>query len=186
MRRKRLSDSVEPRRAGLQMHIAQQNWKEAARDCGNLADTLLTLGRAGEAVDVAGQAVTHADRSGDEEQREFRCTDLAAALTAAGDFGRAAALFAEAEELNLKNTPEWKYLQSLQGYLYGDLILARGDAAQALERGRYQLGLAEDYTKRGGPIADLGYGHLLIGRAQDALGDAETASSLDAAVAAHC
>ena len=100
----RLSDSVEPRRAGLECTLLNEDWSEAAQDGGELTDTLLTLGRAGEAVDVAGQAVTHADRSGDEEQRESRRGSLAAALTAAGDFGRAAALFAEAEEIKARTT----------------------------------------------------------------------------------
>ena len=60
------------------------------------------------------------------------------------------------------------------------MILARSDAAQALARGRYQLDLAKRYLRAGSAV---GLAHLLIGRAQDALGGAEAASSLDAAVA---
>ena len=179
----RLSDSVEPRRAGLEMHVAQQDWREAANDGGELADTLLTLGRASEAVDVAGQAITHADRSGDEAKRQSRRGSLATALSAVGDLGRAAALFGEAEEIKAKNEPDEPQLISLRGYRYGDLILACGDAAQALERGRYQIGIAERYLGKGMSLHDIGFGHLLIGRAQDVLGDAEAPCSLDAAVA---
>ncbi len=179
----RLSDSVEPRRAALEQFIQSKRWGEAAINGSELTTTLLTLGRAGEAVDVAGQAVTHADRSRDEGEREARRLSLAAALTAAGDFGRAAALFAEAEEIQGKLDPDHAKLYALQGYQSGELILARGDAAQALERGRYQLGIAERYFGQGPGPAEIGFGHLLIGRAQDALGDAEAASSLDAAVA---
>jgi hypothetical protein len=179
----RLSDSVEPRRAGLEMRVAQQNWLETARDGGNLADTLLTLGRVAEAVLVAEQAVAHADRSGDAEQSERRRTNLGAALATAGALDRAAALFAEAEEIISKHRPGESQLISLQGYEYGDLILAGGDAAQALTRGRYQLDLAERYLGKGLGLDDIGYAHLLIGRAQDALSDAAAAASLDAAVA---
>lgn len=179
----RLADSVEPRRAGLEANVASKDWSNAAIAGGSLSDTLLTLGRVGEAVLVAEVAVTHADRSGDEQQREYRRTDLAGALTAAGELDRAAALFAEAEELNLKNTPQWKYLLSLQGYQYGDLILALSHAEDALTRGRYQLDIAERYLGQGMALHDIGLAHLLIGRVQDALGQPEATASLDAAVA---
>ena len=178
-----MSNSVEPQRASLYAYISDGQWEFAAIVGGELTDTLLTLGHADEAVDIAGQAVTHADRGGDEEQRERRRGDLATALTAAGDFGRAAALFAEAEEIQGKLDPDYAQLYSFWGYRYGDLILARGDAEEALERGRYQLGIAERHLGQSMGLSDIGFGHLLIGRAQDALGGAETASSLDAAVA---
>ena len=179
----RLNDSVKPRRASLEAVIALQDWTNAAIHGGQLTATLLTLGRAGEAVGVAGQAVTHADRSGNEAQSEFRRANLAAALTAAGDLGRAAVLFAEAEKIRGQLDPDRAQLYSLRGYQYGDLILARGDAAQALERGRYQLGIAERHLNNGLGLSDIGFGHLLTGRAQEALLGAEAASSLDAAVA---
>ncbi len=178
-----MSDSFDPRRAGLEAYIASENWPNAAAAGEELADTLLTLGRASQAVDIAGQAVTHADRSGSENERRDGRTYLAAALTAAGDFGRAAALFAEAEEIQAKIDPNMPRLYSGRGYYYGDLILACGDAARALKRGRYQLGIAERYLGQGLGRAEIGIANLLIGRAQDALGDAEAASSLDAAVA---
>jgi hypothetical protein len=114
----------------------------------------------------------------------LRATDLGAALIAAGDFDRAAGLFAKAEEIQVEQQANFPQLYALQGYQYGDLILARGDESQALARGRYQLDLAERYLGRGGGLHNIGFGHLLIGRAQDALGDAEAADSLDAAVTA--
>jgi tetratricopeptide (TPR) repeat protein len=180
----RLADSVAPRQAGMQWSINQEDWDGAAIDGGELTDTLLALGRVTEAVPIAEAAVTHADRSGDEVEREFRRMNLAAALTAAGNLTRASALFAEAEAINKQRQPQIGQLYSLQGYWYGDLILALGRPDDALARGQYMLALAEDYTKTGGPILDLGTSRLLIGRAQDALGDtAAAARALDAAVA---
>jgi tetratricopeptide (TPR) repeat protein len=181
----RLRDSVEPRRSGLQIAIDQEDWHGAAVDGGGLGGTLLTLGRAAEAVGVAEQAVVYADRGGDETQREFRRADLAEALAAAGQFERAAALFAEAEEIWRRRRAGEGFdgLISLRGYRYGDLILARGDAEEALARGRYQLDLAERYLGQGMGLANIGYAHLLIGRAQDALGEPEAGASLDEAVA---
>ncbi len=180
----RLVDSVEPRRAGLDMAIEQNAWAEAARNGGELTTTLLTLGRVREAVPIAEAALTHAEHSGDEELREFRRATLAVTLTGVGDLDRAAALFADAEEMRHRRRGEgYEWLPSLQGYLYGDLNLTRGDAKRALQRGRYQLDIAERYLGRGLGLHDIGFGHLLIGRAEDALGLPQAAASLDAAVA---
>ncbi len=179
----RLSDSLEPQRAGLEAVVARKDWCNAARVGCELVNTLLTLGRVTAALDVAGLAVTHADLSGDDGQRADRRTNLAAVLVAIGDSGRAAALLVEAEEIHGKFQPDSAQLYSLPGYRHGDLLLACGYAAWALERGYYQLNVAECYLGEGLGLLDIGFAHLLIGRAQDALGSAEAASSLDAAVA---
>jgi hypothetical protein len=76
----RLSDSIEPRRGGLDTYAASKDWPNAAIAGGELTSTLLALGRVAEAVGAAGQAVANANRSGDEEQRELRSTNLANAL----------------------------------------------------------------------------------------------------------
>lgn len=179
----RLADSVELRRAGLEARIASKDWANAARNGGNLSDTLLILGRVGEAMLIAESAVAHADRSGDWMHREFMRSAFAAALTAAGDLDRAAALFAEAEEIHARDQPELPQLYSLQGYHYGDMIIARGYSEQALERGRSQLDLAESILGRDMGLHNIGFAHLLVGRAADSLGLPEAAASLDAAVA---
>jgi hypothetical protein len=59
----RLSESLEPTRAGLEMAVELENWTNAAISAGNLSGLELTLGRVGAAVDDAMQAVAHADRS---------------------------------------------------------------------------------------------------------------------------
>ncbi len=179
----RLADSIEPRRAALDAFVASKRWDEAASNGGSLAGTLLALGHVTEAGPVAEAAVAHADRSGDEGQREFMRCALGIALTAAGDFDRAAALFAEAEAIHAKRQSHMPQLYSLQGYEYGDLILARSGATDALARGRTQLELAERYLGYGGGLHDIGLAHLLIGRAMDALGQSGAVRSLDAAVA---
>ena len=140
----------------------------------------MTLGRVLEAVSVAEQAVAHAQRSRDELQREFRRINLAHALFTFGDLDRAATLFAEAEHSGIPQSAH--LLVSVQGYLAADLILARGDPAQALTRGHYQLEIAERCLGKGFGLHDIGFGYLLIGRAQDALDDCEAAVSLEAAV----
>jgi len=93
----RLSESVAPREAALAMFKAHEDWAGAARNGGELTTTLLTLGDVGRAVAVSEQALEHADRAGDQQEREFRTSDLANALAAAGDLSRAAELFTNAE-----------------------------------------------------------------------------------------
>jgi hypothetical protein len=174
----RLSDSIEPRRAGLEADIARQDWSNAAIAGGMLAQTLQVLGRVPEAVGVAEQAATLADRSNDDKQRVLRRWNHAAALTVAGDLERADAIFAEAEHIQGEKLQQ-PQLYSMQGYDYGDLILARGDATQAINRARNQLDIAKG---RQLGLHSIGLAHLLVGRALDALGDAEATASLEAAV----
>jgi hypothetical protein len=179
---RRLRESVAPREAGLAMDIELRNWFNAAVAGGTLSDTLITLGDVARAILVAERALIYADRSDDIQRRENNLSYLAAALADAGDLERAAALFAEAETLQADLQPDMPQLYSLQGYLYGDLLLARGAAEEALTRSRTQLDLAQRYLGRGGGLHNIGFGWLLIGRAQDALGEAEGSASLDTAV----
>ncbi|MBV1694500.1 MAG: TIR domain-containing protein [Hyphomicrobiales bacterium] len=179
----RLADSVPPRRAGLEACVRGADWANAASAGGELTGTLLTLGRISEAVPIAEASVRHADQAQDAKQQEYSRGHLGAALTAAGEFDNASVLFAEAEDLNLQFTPQWQYLASLQGFQYGDLLLALSRPEDGLVRGRFQLELAESYLGQGMGLLDIGLAHLLIGRAQDALGAADdAASSFEAAV----
>jgi tetratricopeptide (TPR) repeat protein len=65
----RLSEALEPMRAGLAARIREENWKNAAASASNLSEIELTLGDVESAIRDAGAAVAHADRSGDEFQR---------------------------------------------------------------------------------------------------------------------
>jgi hypothetical protein len=69
------------------------------------------------------------------------------------------------------------------GYKFGDVLLAKGEFIEALARGRYQLDIAVRYFGKGLGLDAIGLAHLLIGSAEDALGDTHAAASLDAAVA---
>ena len=65
----RLTEALEPMRAGLEMRVKPGSWKNAAISASNLSELELTLGEVAGAVGDAEQSVSHADRSGDAFRR---------------------------------------------------------------------------------------------------------------------
>lgn len=165
----RLPDAVEPFRSGMQGSADAKDWKGAASDAGNLSELLLTLGQverdeAGEpgALPTAARAVAFADQSGDLFQRMGDRAKHANALLAAGRLREAEERFREAEALQRQRQPTLPRLYSLQGFLYGDLLLARGRAAEVLDRYEYLVSCRMD----GDSILDRALEELLAARAR--------------------
>jgi hypothetical protein len=133
----RLTEALQPMRAGFDRAVQRKNWPNAARGAGNLSDLELTLGRLPEAVADARQAIAHADRSGDAFLRMCERAAAADALHQSGGRAEAGALFAEAEKMQKERQPEFDLLYTLQGFLYCDWLLAPAERAawQALLRG---------------------------------------------------
>ena len=125
----RLTEALEPMRAGLAMRIDQEVWTSAARIASNLSELELTLGDVAAAVRDAEQSVTFADRSGDAFLRMGLRTTHADALHQAGRRAEALSLFREAERLQGEDQPEYPRLYSLQGFQYCDLLLAGAERA---------------------------------------------------------
>ena len=125
----RLTEALEPMRAGLEMGVKQEAWEECARHASNLSELELTLGAVAEAAGDAEQSVTYADRSGDEFVREATRTAHADALHQAGRRAEAEASFREAEQMQAERQPVYPMLYSLQGFQYCDLLLAAPERA---------------------------------------------------------
>jgi len=125
----RLTEAVEPMRAGLEMRIEQKNWKQAAISASNLSELELTLGRVSEAVGDGEQAVTFAERSEDAFQRMGKRTTHADALHQAGRCDQSLRLFREAEAVQAERQPHYPRLYSLPGFRYCDLLLADAERA---------------------------------------------------------
>jgi tetratricopeptide (TPR) repeat protein len=125
----RLTEAVEPMRAGLRMRIDQEVWASAARVAGNLSELELTLGDVAGAVRDAEQSVVHADRSDDAFLRMAFRTTLADALHQAGRLEEALARFLEAEAMQAERQPQYPLLYSVQGFQYCDLVLAGAERA---------------------------------------------------------
>jgi hypothetical protein len=80
----RLTEVLEPMRAGLAGAVVQEDWKNAAVRASNLSELELTLGDVGAAIRDAETAVAHADRGGDEFRRMAHRTTHAEALHQGG------------------------------------------------------------------------------------------------------
>jgi tetratricopeptide (TPR) repeat protein len=120
----RLSEALQPMRAGLRMYTKQEAWQNAARVAGNLSELELTLGDVHSAGLDAEQAVAHADRSGNTFLRIANRTTLADALHQSGRRDEGMELFRAAEDMQAEEQPEALFLYSLQGYRYCDLLLS--------------------------------------------------------------
>jgi hypothetical protein len=181
----RLTEALEPMRAGLEMRTTQELWMNAARFANNLSELELTLGEVAGAVWDAEQSVTYADRSGDFHMRqETRCT-FADALHQMERRPEAEAQFREAEELHAEGQPETPRLYSIRGFRYCDLLLAEAERAAwhriqesevrsreselvnacraVSERAAKTLKWAEQWFE--GDLLTIAFDHLTLGRA---------------------
>ncbi|MCP4696087.1 MAG: hypothetical protein GY862_04460 [Gammaproteobacteria bacterium] len=180
----RLAEAVRLRRAGLELSVTLENWKDAANCAENLTALYLPLGQLDQAREAAEQAISHADRAGDA----FGCmiasrVYLAMVLHRQGDLEGAQAWFAEAEVIHAEDKPQSPRLYGVQGAWHCALLLDRARDATArqevLERGQYALKIAE----KAHHLLSIAFDHLTLGRVLAALRDLKQARpELDAAV----
>jgi tetratricopeptide (TPR) repeat protein len=120
----RLTEALEPMRAGLNNYRNQERWEQAAASASNLSELDLTLGEVVEAVRDAEESVSHADRSEDEFQRIVARACHADAQHQAGHRPEAERRFREAEQLYAERFPSFPLMSSTAGFQYSDLLLA--------------------------------------------------------------
>ncbi|WP_171982122.1 DUF4062 domain-containing protein [Aquaspirillum sp. LM1] len=170
----RLAEALEPMRVGAQMWVKQTDWKNAAANYSNLSQLQLSLGDIAQAVADAECSVDYADRSGDAFQRMARRTTLAGARHQQGEQA-ARNGFAEAEAMQAERQPKYPLLYSMQGFRYGELLLAEAERAAwggpAVEEG--SEGCAEvakrgrkmfEWRVSGDPLLDIALDHLTLAR----------------------
>jgi len=158
----RLREALQPMKAGLELLEKQKDWKNAAGSANNLSELLLTLGEVSQAVDYAKQSVTHADRSGDWEQKFKRRTTLADALHQYGRVKEAEKWFREAEEMQKQRQPDYTYLYSVQGFQFCDLLLGKekGTVREVRERAEKTL----KWVTKTGWLLEIALDTLTLGR----------------------
>ncbi len=141
----RLTEALEPMRAGYEGYKEQSDWRRAAMLASNLSELELTLGEVAGAVGDAEQSVTYADRSGDAFMRETNRPRVGDALHQAGRRAEAGTRFREAEQMQAERLPAYPLLYSVSGFQYCDLLLAAPErAAWQIMLGRAELPLRQN------------------------------------------
>jgi tetratricopeptide (TPR) repeat protein len=174
----RLREAVEPMQASLGINIGK-NWKEAASIASNLSELHLSLGALREAVDFGRNAVDFADRIGDGEwsQKMINITTLADALHQAGQKIEAEQLFTDAEAMQRERQPKYRFLYSLRGYQYCDLLLDLRKWVEVLERAEEGLKISTEYND----LLSIAIDQLSIARANVAASQSEDSTAHRAA-----
>jgi tetratricopeptide (TPR) repeat protein len=177
----RLDEATQPMEAGYRMRIAQEDWKNAAMDAGNLSQLWSSLGVVAEAVRWGERAVDHADNSGAAFLKMVMRTTLAEARYQAGDLERARELFAAAEALQKERQPQYPLLYSLRGYGYHDLLLSQGQYREVRRRVEQTLAWAQQF----GDLLSQALDQLALARAVHGAWLDEDGAEDAAAVEAH-
>ena len=144
----RLAEALPAGRAALEAF--KKAGQSLAVNASILSQAELAIGDVASAVAAAEQAVAHVIRSGDLFRMTVNRAIQANALHAAGRREDAAALFADADQLQQKLQPHFPLLFGLEGYLYCDLLLAKGDWATV--RDRASLGIHFGELASEGPL----------------------------------
>ena len=178
----RLTEALQPMRAGLENYVWQKNLKNAAIVGGSLSELALTLGRLPDSVTDARQAIAHADQSGEAFQQMGRRTTAADALHQSGQRTEAGALFSEAETMWAKEFESAPLMKSMWNFCYCDWLQAPAEQAtwqhllhQPLSTSKSQLseGLAEvdrrankmfEWRVLGDSLFDIALDHLTLAR----------------------
>jgi tetratricopeptide (TPR) repeat protein len=124
----RLTEALEPMRAGMEKYAKLGRWLGAATAASNLSELELTLGKITSGLANAAQSVTYADLTGDLFSRKTKRAGLGDALHQAGRRDEAAMHFREAEEIHAK-IDFAPFLYSVSGFKYCDLLLAAPERA---------------------------------------------------------
>ncbi len=180
----RLTESLEPLRAGVEIYAKQENWLYAAVLASNLSELGMILGEMDGAVEDAEHSVIYADRSGDAFHQMAMRTTYADVLHQAGHRVEAEVCFREAERIQAKRQPDYRLLYGLAGIWYCDLLLVEAErAAWQMRNAEHRMrnaGLIETCRSisrrttqtlkwaqqtRGASLLDIALNHLTLSRA---------------------
>lgn len=158
----RLSEAVEPLKAGMEADLERANWSNASRANLNLSELTLILGNLSEALHYANYSMDLADRTGDTFLRIAARTSIANTLYHFGHIEEAKQHFEEAEAQQKEIQPDFPLLYSIQGFKYCDFLLSLEKYQEVIERSEQTLEWAK---KSGGNLLTLSLDHLTLGRA---------------------
>ena len=155
----RLQEAAQPMKAGFEIYMVAEEWKQASIVARNLSQLYLNIVDLPQALKYAQQSVELADRSGDEFERMGERAVMADVLHQAGRTEEAAATFREAEVLQQNQQPAYPLLYSVQGFHYCDLLIAQGQVQEVKERAAQTL----EWIKPANWLLDIALDNLSLG-----------------------
>lgn len=167
----RLKDAIAPRRSSIDLEVQAANWEGATNLASSLCQELLLLGEILSSMEIGSIGIEYSGRGESNPASAFCIADYAYALAQYGDIETACDKMREVDKRQ-DGSERGGYI----GYKSGDLLLALGQAEAVQASGEAHL--ADSVW----PL-EFAFAHLLVGRAQDALGNPDAALSLDMAVA---
>ncbi len=179
----RLREAAEPMRTGMEMAKIQNDWKNVAQGATNLSELYLSLGAVSEALSFGLQAVEFADQSEESMKKIITRATLANVLHQSGVPKEAQRLFAEAEAIQWeKRQPKIRFLYSVWGFQYCELLLGLGKWEEVLDRAQEGLKI----STRLNDLSSIALDQLSIARAHDQAAETEsTATHVEAAAHYH-
>lgn len=158
-----LPEAIEPRIANLNLRKKQGDWKNTAIAARNLVDSYLPLGQLNKAYVAAEQAIIYAQLSENTYSQMVSQSYLAAVYHREGHIHKAFKYFQQAEVLEQE-----RYLSSLVGFWYCDLLLASAQDKSSLQvvlaRAKYSLEIGKH-------LLSMALDHLTIARVTAALNE---------------
>jgi tetratricopeptide (TPR) repeat protein len=155
----RIREAIQPFTAALKRYEQLNDPKEIAITSSSLIEPYLTLGNVKTALRNAERGVNHPDPK--FVRRLENESIFARALHQSGRIKEALEHFIETEKLQHAYAPSYRYLYSLSGFRYSELLLAENRFEEVLERAHYALKIAEATTPN--PL-NIGLGRLMLGR----------------------
>ncbi|MDQ1592808.1 MAG: hypothetical protein QOG71_3435 [Pyrinomonadaceae bacterium] len=152
----RAAESTQPIQAALKAHISLEDWNNAANDASNLSGVYLVLGDLNQSMLYAKKGIAWAQEHGYQLKLKSNKGSLAAALHQAGRISEAENIFKETEAAQ-----EYRFLYSLTGFFYCDLLLDKGDYLEVQTRALETKQIAEKEKW----IFDIPLYSLSLGRA---------------------
>lgn len=171
----RLKDALGPRKASVTARAELGDWRNAANNADVLAQTLLMFGDISSSIEAANVAFKYASMADSDELKTLAIQELANAYIQNGRLENAQKLYAELADRGNGFT-------SIPGYQYGLLLLSQGHLHKALDLGKFLLQYGERNLGAGASRADIGFAHLLLACANDALDERTASASYDESV----
>jgi hypothetical protein len=155
----RISEAVQPAKEVLEASKKDKSWDGVSVDATHIAELNLMLGDVASAQTYGEQAVTFADRSGDEWQKIGRRTIFAKVLHQFGDFVKSKTIFNDAESIIHK--AGYTYLFASWGFYFNDLLLDEGEYGEVIKRTQ----ITKQHAISSGQLIDVPFENLSFGKA---------------------